>query len=212
MAITPADVLAAAQGLLARGLVTGAAGNVSGRLADGTICLTPSALAYETMSVDDLVTTDLDGRRRSCCRQPTSEQALHLACLRRHPEIGAVVHSHSPYATMFAVARQPVPAVIEEVVLHLGGDVVVCEHRPSGSEELGERAAAQLADRGACLLAHHGVVAVGRDPAEALHHAELVERTAMIVWGARLLGQPIEPLPEATVAAMAGEYRRRRRS
>jgi L-fuculose-phosphate aldolase len=86
----------------------------------------------------------------------------------------------------------------------------VCEYRPSGSEELGEEAAGQLTERSACLLANHGVVTVGKDPAEALDHAELVERTAMIVWGALVLGQPIEPLPDGTAAAMIREYRRRR--
>ena len=204
------QVLDTAQRLLAAGLVEGTSGNVSARLPDGTVCLTPSSLAYETMTVDDLVVCDLDGKVVDGDRSPTTEKALHLACLRRYPEVGAVIHSHAEFATMFAVLRRPIPALIEEVVVYVGGDVPVAEYRGTGSDELGDEVASWLGDRSAVLLANHGMVAVGRDPDEAFHNTALVERTARILWGAHLLGRSIgsEPhdLPPKVNADFAGVY------
>src|ERR1051325_9470420 len=96
--ITKQDVLDAAKGMLAKGLVAGTAGNVSGRIGEGAICMTPSSVGYETMTIDDLVVTDLDGMVIEGTRCPTSEKALHLACYRMYPEVGGVIHSHAAHA------------------------------------------------------------------------------------------------------------------
>jgi L-fuculose-phosphate aldolase len=204
---TPQDVLDVAKEMLHKGLVEGTSGNVSGRLDDGTICLTPSSIAYETMTLDDLVITDGDGKKLSGERGPTSEKALHLACYRAFPEVGGVIHSHAVYATMFATVRQPIPAVIEEVVVYIGGDVPVCEYRGTGTDDLGDEVARNLVDRSAALLANHGMVTIGATPQKALHAAGVVERTAQIGWGARALGSPLHELPEKTNQDMGGVYR-----
>ena len=204
---TPEAVLATAKRMLADGLVEGTAGNISGRLPDGLVCVTPSSVAYVTMTLDDLVVVDLDGTVVSGSRSPTTEKDLHLATLRRHPELGAVIHTHAVYATMFALAHEPIPAVIEEVVVYLGGDVPCCDYRGTGTAALGEEVAARLADRGAALLANHGLVTCGPSPEKALHNAALAERTAKIVWGARAMGATIHPLPDKVGTDMAGVYR-----
>lgn len=200
-------VLAAAQQMLAQGLVEGTAGNISGRLPGGLVCLTPSSVAYDTMELDDLVVVDLDGTVVEGHRSPTTEKDLHLSTLRRHPELGAVIHCHAVHATMFALAHEPIPAVIEEVVVYLGGDIPCCEYRGTGSRELGDEVAERLADRGAALLANHGLVTCGPTPEKALHNAALAERTAQIVWGARAMGATIHPLPAKVNRDMAGVYR-----
>ncbi len=200
-------VLATARRMLAEGLVEGTSGNISGRLPDGLVCVTPSSLPYDTMTLDDLVVVDLDGTVTEGTRSPTTEKDLHLATLRRHPELGAVIHTHAVYATMFALAHEPIPAVIEEVVVYLGGDVPCCDYRGTGTAELGEEVAARLADRGAALLANHGLVTCGPSPEKALHNAALAERTAKIVWGARAMGATIHPLPGKVGTDMAGVYR-----
>jgi L-fuculose-phosphate aldolase len=205
--VTKDDVLEAAKGMLRLGLVAGTAGNVSGRLTEDRICLTPSSVPYETMTVDDLVVTDLDGTLVEGVRAPTTEKALHLACYRSYPEIGGVIHSHAAHATMFALVHEPIPAVIEEVVVYLGGEVPICDYRGTGTDDLGDEAARNLKDRSACILANHGIVTMGKHPEQALHNAELTERTAMIVWGARALGRPLVPLPERVNRDMAGAYR-----
>ena len=205
-AATARAVLAAAKAMYAKGLVEGSAGNVSGRAGDGTFCLTPSSLGYETMTPADLTFVTAEGTVVAGDGHPSSEKALHLACYARWPEVGGVVHCHPLYASMFAVARQPVPAAIEEVVIYIGGDVEVCDYHLTGSDELGEAVAAALGERSAVLMANHGLVTVGKDPADALHAALVVERTAHIVWGARLLGVP-GAVPKKVNEDFAGIYR-----
>ena len=204
---TPDDVLATAKQMLADGLVEGTAGNISARLEDGTVCLTPSSVAYDTMTLDDLVIVDLDGKVLHGERGPTSEKDLHLSVLRSYPEIGAVIHTHAVYATMFALAHEPIPAVIEEVVVYLGGDIPCCDYKGTGTKELGDEVASKLGDRGAALVANHGLVTCATTLAKALHNAALAERTAQIVWGTRAMGGTIHPLPDKVNTDMAGVYR-----
>lgn len=184
-----AEVLECARRFHAEGLVVGTAGNVSGRLPDGTVVMTPSSLPYETMTLDDLVVVSLDGEVVEGHTSPSTEKALHLECYRTHREVNAVMHSHPVHASMFAVARRPIPAVIEEVTVYVGGDIPVAGYRQTGSDELGVEVASHLGDRSVVLMANHGVVAVGKSPADALHSTQVAERTAHIVWGARLLGE-----------------------
>ena len=201
-----AALLAVAKEMLDSGLVQGTAGNVAARLPDGNAVLTPSSLDYRTMTLDDLVVCDLDGNVLEGHRGPTSEKALHLTALRRYPEIGATMHCHAKHCTMFALTRRPVPAVIEEFVVYVGGDVPIADYRTTGSDELAEEVSRWVGDRSAVLMANHGLFAVGKDPADVLHIAGLVERTAEIVWGAQRLGD-IVPLPEDTQSTFAGYYR-----
>ena len=198
--------LEAARAMVTRGLVEGTAGNVSARLPDGNVVMTPASLAYETMTTDDLVVCDANGNVLEGTRPPTTEKALHLSCLRAHPNIGAVMHSHAMYSTMFAITHQSIPCVIEEFDIYVGGDVPVTEYKMTGTNELGEEAARHLSDRGAVLIANHGLLAVGKTPKDALKVSELVERTAQIVWGARSLGE-IVPLPADTREKFAPVYK-----
>jgi L-fuculose-phosphate aldolase len=200
-------VLAAAQKMLEDGLVEGTSGNISGRLEGDLVCCTPSSVAYDTMTLEDLVVVDLDGNVVEGHRSPTTEKDLHLSALRRYPELGAVIHTHAVYATMFALAHEPIPAVIEEVVVYLGGDVPCCEYKGTGTKDLGDEVADHLADRGAALLANHGLVTCGPSPEKALANAALAERTAKIVWGARAMGATIHPLPDKVNRDMAGVYK-----
>lgn len=191
------------------GLTVGTAGNVSARTSANEVVLTPTALAYDEMTIDDLVVTDLEGRILSGHRQPTTEFHLHLACLNRHRDIASVVHSHAVHASMFAAIHEAIPGVIEEVDLYIGGDVRVAAYHPTGSQELGLAVADLLEDRAAALLANHGLVTVAHTPSEALQITQLVERTARIIWGARAMGET-RRLPDSARAAFVSLYRARR--
>lgn len=201
-----AMLVATAQELVDRNLVEGTAGNLSARLPDGNVVLTPSSLDYMTMTVDDLVVTDLDGTVLEGHRTPTTERALHLACLRAHHDVHAVIHCHALFATMFAITHTPIPCVIEEFDVYVGGEVPVAEYRLTGSDELAEEVSRWVGDRAAVLMANHGLLTVGKDPRDALKVAALVERTAQIVWGARALG-PTVPLPPETLEQFAPIYK-----
>ena len=204
------EVVDAARHMLQTGLVEGTSGNISARLNDERVVMTPSSLDYEVMKADDLVVVDLAGNVLEGERAPTTEKALHLACLRAHADVGAVIHSHALFASMFAVTRQPIPCVIEEFDVFVGGEVSVAQYELTGSDELGEEVARHVEDRGAVLMANHGLLTVGRDLADAMKVAHLVERTAQIVWGSRVLGSPV-PLPEETLARFAPIYKAMRR-
>jgi len=201
-----ASLLETAKELLHRGLVEGTAGNLSARLPDGNVVMTPSSLDYAAMTTEDLVVLSLDGEVIEGHRPPTSEKALHLACLRRHADIGAVIHSHATFSTMFAITHQPIPCAIEEFEIYVGGDVPVARYFLTGSDELGDEVARWLDDRGAVLMANHGLLTVGKDPAGAMKIAGLVERTAQIVWGAKLMGEVVA-LPESTRERFAPLYK-----
>jgi len=194
--------------MLRRGLVEGTAGNISARMSDGNIVITPSSLDYDEMQLDDLVVIDPSGAVVTAKpgRSPSSEKLLHLACLAAFDDIGSVIHSHAVYATMFAIARQPIPASIDEFAIYVGGDVRVTEYAASGTPEVGSNTVAALEGRGAALLANHGLVAVGAKPSTALHITALVERTAQIEWGARVLGGSV-PLPADVNERFHGYYR-----
>ncbi|OBA61725.1 fuculose phosphate aldolase [Mycobacterium sp. 1100029.7] len=202
-----AAVLAAAKDMLRRGLVEGTAGNISARRSDGNIVITPSSVDYGDMVLDDLVLIDAEGvvQHAKQGRAPSSELHLHLACYRAFDDIGSVIHSHPVWATMFAIAHQPIPACIDEFAVYCGGDVRCAEYAASGTPDVGSNAVKALQGRGAALIANHGLVAVGSRPDKVLHITALVERTAQIVWGARALGGPV-PIPEEVNRNFASVY------
>ncbi|HEV8064762.1 MAG TPA: L-fuculose-phosphate aldolase [Acidimicrobiales bacterium] len=201
----PAAVLATAKEMAAKGLVEGTAGNISARQADGTVCVTPSSIDYGLMELQDLVVVDLEANVVSGDRSPSSELPLHLAVYKAFDDVGSVIHSHPVYATMFAVARQPIPSCIDEFTIYVGGEVRVTEYAMSGRPDVGINAVEALQGRGAALLANHGMVAVAQSPEKALHITALVERSAYIVWGARQLGE-IHSLPAGVDRKFAGVY------
>lgn len=203
---TKEQVLWVAKEMLRTNLVQGTAGNLSARLPDGNAVLTPSSLDYTEMTLDDLVVCDLDGNVLEGTRSPTTEKALHLTALRQHENIDATMHCHAKFATMFALTRTPIPAVIEEFDVFVGGDVEVANYCTTGTDELAAEVAGRVSTKAAVLMANHGLFAVGKNPRDVLHIAGLVERTAEIIWGAQALGTVV-PLPEETNKTFAGYYR-----
>ena len=198
-------VLEAAKTMYDRGLVEGTAGNVSGRIDEGTVAMTPSSISYAEMTLADIVICDLEGTVVEGERSATSEKALHLSCYALYPEVKGVVHCHARYASMFAVAHQPIPAGIDEFVVYIGGDVPICDYFPSGSDGLGHEVASRLLDRSAALMANHGMVCIGKSVEDALHSALIVEHNAQIMWGAIQLGGVV-PIPDKAVKNFTGVY------
>jgi L-fuculose-phosphate aldolase len=200
-------VLATAKELLRRGLVEGTSGNISARQPDGSVVCTPSSVDYQTMTLEDLVVVSPEGQVRQCAegRSPTSELALHLACYQAYDDIGSVIHAHPVWATMFACSHQNIPACVDEFTMYVGGDVRCAQYAMSGSADVGANAVVALKDRGAALLANHGIVAVGPKPSTVLHIVALVERTAQIAWGARALGGVVA-VPDKVANDFVGVY------
>jgi L-fuculose-phosphate aldolase len=178
-----AEVLEAVQRIVLSGLVAGASGNVSRRIVRGDrdlVAITASRVPYHRFTVRDVLVVDFDVEPVIGDGIPSSESLLHMAIYRARPDVGAVIHTHSIHASAFAVAGLPLPPILDEQVLTLGGAIEVAQYGPSASEDLAEKAVFALGDRAAALLRHHGVVAVGETLDEAVAAAELVERIARI--------------------------------
>jgi L-fuculose-phosphate aldolase len=187
-----ADVIATARALGARGLAVNRAGNVSARCRRGRqsgFLVTPSGLEYDRLETTDIVFVDGDGRPQGR-RSPSSEWRFHSAIYRTRPEVAAVVHTHSPFATALACQRLSIPAFHYMVAAAGGHDIRCAEYATFGSEALAEHALAALQGRTACLLAHHGAIACGATLAAALALAVEVEALAAVYTTVRGLGEP----------------------
>ncbi len=163
------------------GLVVATCGNVSARIpGQDVFVITPSSMPYADITPEDTVLVDMEGEVLSEGRPPSSEAGLHRTIYQKRPDVGAIFHTHSTYASVLAVLRRPLPPILEELVIFLGGTVEVATYAGAGSQALIENAIAALADRSAVLLANHGVVAVGRDLQRSFDIACIVEQAAKI--------------------------------
>jgi len=167
-------VVETAQTMSREGLSPGRSGNVSART-DGGILITPTGLAYDGLTPEQIVLVRDDGTSPAGALRPSSELPLHLAVYRARPEAQAVVHCHSLNATALACAGRGIPAFHYMVAVAGGADIPVAPYATFGTPALAESVAATLAERRACLLAHHGQIACGKDLASALDLARDVE-------------------------------------
>lgn len=209
-------VAAAARRMAAQELTTGANGNVSMRLPthDGgraLMAITPSGVGYDTLRAEDVLVTDMDIEPIAGDGVPSSEALLHAAIYRRRSDVGAVMHTHSTFATIAAVAGMDIPVILDETALAIGGAVRVSEYAFPSSEALAANVCAALGERNAALIRNHGAVGVGADLQEALDVCALVERTAQVFVYATLLGGA-NPLPADVVETETALFRMRRQS
>ncbi|MBI4218734.1 MAG: class II aldolase/adducin family protein [Chloroflexi bacterium] len=201
-------LLAAAKAISRQGLVAGTSGNLSMRLEPGFYLVTPTSMPYEDMTGADLVAVDEQLEPVGGDGVPSSESLLHIAVYRARSDVGAVAHTHSIYASAVAAAGNALPPVLDEVVVQLGGAIECADYGPPASEDLARNAVKALGDRRAVLLRNHGVVGVGKTPAEAVNTCALVERVAQVYLFAKLAGGP-RPLPAEVIGAEAAIYRMR---
>lgn len=179
--------------IIQSGLVAGTWGNISAW--DSTrkgFWITPSGMDYLSLKEEDLVLLDEENQVIEGKRKPSSEFLLHSAIYRNRPEIQGIVHTHSVFATAHAVSRIPLPGLVEDLVMIVGGEVEVAEYHLPGSEELAQASVKALNDKNAVFLANHGLVGVGRSLEEALKVCQVVEKSAHIHAISRLLGNPVE--------------------
>lgn len=191
LASTCAEIVRVARELAARGLAVGTSGNVGARLADGRIAITPSSMPYEEMTPEDIVVVEPNGASADGRHRPSSELPIHLAVFAARPEVAAIVHTHSPFATTFSAARRSIPAVhyVLAPLVAPGHDAIrVAPYATFGTEALARHAVATLGEDQAVVLANHGAMAVGRTLESALGRAERIEELAMLAWRAEQIG------------------------
>ncbi|MEW5795230.1 MAG: class II aldolase/adducin family protein [Candidatus Zixiibacteriota bacterium] len=171
-------------------MVAGSDGNLSARLENGHILITPSGVPLGDLDADDLVMVDLHGTKLDGDGEPSSELATHLYLYKSRPDIQAVVHAHPPYATAFAVAGVEMEwRSLPEMVV-LVGPVALTEYAPPGTEAVPKALEPFFANHDAFLLRNHGLVTVGRSVMIAWQRHEIVEHAARILHLSRTLGGP----------------------
>ncbi len=181
-------LLAIARKLSETGLNRGTSGNASVRVNDGFL-VTPSGMSVETMTPHDMVQMDFDGRAHGQGK-PSSEWRFHRDILAARPEVGAVIHTHSMFATTLACLRRDIPPFHYMIALAGGSDIRCAPYALFGSQALSDAAVAALQGRKACLLANHGMIALGRDLDEAFTVAHEVETLCEQYWRALQVGKP----------------------
>lgn len=183
-----AAVIAACRELTRSGLSYGTSGNVSLRIEQQRFFISPSGMLYDTLEPDDIPLMDLDGR---WCgrRRPSTEWRLHREIFKSRDDVGAIVHTHSRHATALACTGRGIPAFHYMVAIAGGTDIRCAPYFTFGTQDLSNAAVVGLAGRRACLLANHGVVAVGADLYAALALAGEIENLAAQYLAALAVGQ-----------------------
>lgn len=187
------ELIETARKTVTTGLNNGIAGNVSVRArenGEAGFLITPTGIAYAALAPEDIVFMRLDGSSVGC-RAPSSEWRIHRDVYAARAEAQAVLHAHSPCATSLACLRRDIPA-FHYMIARFGGDTVRCAaYATFGTQELSDAALAAMAQRNACLLANHGMLVCGRDPAHALDLAVELEALCAQYGRACQIGQPV---------------------
>ena len=191
-------VRAAGVKLVETGLVAGTWGNVSIRLSDKLMAITPSGRDYMKLTADDIVLVDITTGEFSGGK-PSTEKKLHMEIYRKRPEINAIVHTHSMSASTVAAARREVPPVLDDLAQIVGPSVRVAEYALPGTKKMGRGVLKALNGRMAALMANHGAIAVGRTMDEALLCCAILEKGCRAFIEAEFLGgaksiNPVEAL------------------
>ena len=189
-------IIDACRRMNALGINQGTSGNISVRHVDGLL-VTPTSVPYEAMTPEQIVFMTMDGTHEPD-QKPSSEWRFHRDILKSRPEINAVVHAHPTYCTILAIMGTEIPPV-HYMIAAAGGDSIRCApYATFGTAELSEHAVRALAGRLACLLDHHGMIAIGKTLDKAMWLAVEVETLARQYHGCLQIGQP-PLLPSAEI-------------
>jgi L-ribulose-5-phosphate 4-epimerase len=190
------------------GLVAWTSGNISARVPGADLMvIKPSGIGYERLTPEGMVVCDVRGTAVDSELVPSSDTATHAYVYRHLPEVGGIVHTHSPYATAWAARGEPVPCVLTAMADEFGGEIPVGPFARVGDEEIGRGVVATLRGQRspAVLMRNHGVFAVGRTPRDAVKAAVMCEDAARTVYLARMLG-PLTPLDQPDIDALHTRY------
>jgi L-ribulose-5-phosphate 4-epimerase len=189
------------------GLAAWTTGNLSARDAgSGLVAIKPSGVRYEHMTPDDIVVLEVDGTIVAGTRSPSVDTDSHLAVYRARPDVGGMVHTHSPYASAFAAVGRSIPVVLTSIADQFGGPVPVGAYVPPiGGEAIGAEIVRAIGHSPAILMKNHGVFTIGPSATKALQAAVMVEENAKTVAIALGLGMPDE-LPAEDVERQRAFY------
>ena len=200
------EVWEANLGIFRAGLVTMHAGNASGvDRKRGLVVIKPSGMDYDRLRPTDMVVTDIEGRKVSGKWNPSVDLPHHLYLYKHCPEIGGVIHTHSNYATSFALLGRPIPVYLTAIADEFGAEVPCVPYTDNQGDHIGESIVKHMSKAPAVLLAQHGVFAFGPTARAALKTAVMLEDVAKTCHLALLLGKP-RPLPAREVRKWYNRY------
>ena len=186
------EVCKSAKAMAEAGLTAGTWGNISGRIDDDYMVITPSGMSYAKLTADQMVICNMHTFEYEGDLKPSVEVPIHSRILLEHPEINGIVHVHSSKALAVAVTRKGIPAICDDQVQILGGDIRCADYTFPGSKEMAESVAAALTDRRGALIANHGSIAMGETLEKALTGVTILEKTAQIWIDVQALGSYVE--------------------
>jgi L-ribulose-5-phosphate 4-epimerase len=194
------------QGIFRAGLVTMHSGNASGVDRErGLVVIKPSGMDYDKMRPSDMVVTDLKGRSIDSKWKPSVDLPHHLFLYKNRPDIGGVIHTHSNYATSFALLGRSIPAYLTAIADEFGGEIPCIPYVDNQGDNIGQAILKHIGTSPAVLLAHHGAFAVGKTPRDALKAAVMLEDVAHTCHLALLRGDP-KPLPADEIKKWFDRY------
>jgi L-ribulose-5-phosphate 4-epimerase len=201
------EVWKANVGIWRAGLVTMHSGNASGiDRKRGLVIIKPSGMDYDRMRAADMVVTDLEGRKVTGKRKPSVDLPDHLFIYRHRPEIGGIIHTHSNYATSFALLGRPIPVYLTAIADEFGEEIPCTPYVDNQADNIGKAIIRYMGKRTpAILLAQHGAFTFGPTPKDALKAAVMLEDVAKTVHIALLLGKP-ESLPPGEIKKWWDRY------
>jgi L-ribulose-5-phosphate 4-epimerase len=190
------------------GLVAWTSGNISARVPDEELMIIkPSGVAYDQLTIDTMVVCDLHGELVEGSLAPSSDAATHGYVYRHLPEVGGIAHTHSAYATAWAIRGESIPCAMTAMADEFGGEIPVGPFALIGDEQIGRGIVETIGPHrsSAVLMRSHGVFALGEGPREAVKSAVMCEDAARTVHLARALG-PVEPIDPASIDALYDRY------
>jgi len=194
-----------AKWMLDTGLTQETFGNVSCRVDDRTIAITPSAIRYPELAPSDISLIDLDGNVVESEHETSTETPIHLNVYQNRTDAKAILHTHSPFATVFACLGKPIQPY-HNTLAHAGGTIYPSEYANNGTEELAQTVVDTLNGRRACLLRNHGVLAIGDSIRDARYVASIVEFCAKMQYFSMMIGNP-ETVPGSALSELSDHYR-----
>lgn len=187
-------------------LVTWTSGNISAREGDSMV-IKPSGLLFDELTPENMVVTDLEGRVLEGALKPSSDTATHAYIYRQMPQVGGIVHTHSPYATAWAANAREIPCVLTAMADEFGGPIPCGGFALIGGEEIGREVVRVLTGHRspAIILQNHGVFALGKTPKDAVKAAVMCEDVARTVFLALQLGD-VKPISQADIDKLHQRY------
>ncbi len=188
-------------------LVKMTSGNVSGKDPKTSyVVIKPSGVKYEDLRASSMIVVDLKGKIIEGKLKPSVDTLTHLYIYGHRKDIYGIVHTHSNYATSFAILGEPIPVCLTAIADEFGGPIPVGEYAPIGEKEIGKEIIKSIGDSPAILMKNHGVFTMGPSPEEALKTAVMLEDIAKTVYLAMLRGTPLQ-IPEEEVKRAHKRYK-----